>query len=82
MVREYEWSVKAKRCLPEWRLEPFEVEEAVRLSHHRRTPNEGPADWIIWSELPEGRGILRVRYDWPVREDEARARLVSFWVER
>jgi hypothetical protein len=83
MLREFEWSQNAKNCLRESGLKAFEVEEAVRLAHHGRRPNRGQADWIIWSELPEGRGTLVVRYVWPPknREDEARARLVSLWVK-
>ncbi|MGH2939258.1 MAG: hypothetical protein ACRDPE_14200 [Solirubrobacterales bacterium] len=59
----------------------------MRRSHHGRKKNDGPADWIIWSELTESRGTLFVRYDWPSKRqgeirDEARARLVSFWVEK
>jgi hypothetical protein len=82
MVREFEWGKLAKHGLLEWGLQPFEVEEAVRLSHHGRRQNEGPADWIVRRQLPEGRGMLFVRYDWPAREDEARARLVSLWVDK
>jgi hypothetical protein len=85
MLREFEWSTTAKNCLRLSGLTAFDVEEAVRLSHHSRKRNEGPADWIIRRELDEGLGTLFARYDWPSTRkgevrDEARARLVSFWV--
>jgi hypothetical protein len=83
MLREFEWRKSAEHGLLEWGLQPFEVEEAVCLSHHGRSENDGPADWTIRRGLPEGRGTLFVRYDWPTaREDEARARLVSLWVNK
>lgn len=82
MLREFEWSINAKNCLRETGLKPFEVEEAVRLSHHGRSLNKGPAKWIVRRPLSERRGLLEAVYDWPAREDEARARLVSFWVDK
>jgi|ERR1700743_225962 len=87
MLREFEWSITANNCLVLSGLNAFDVEEAVRLSHHTRKRNVGPADWIVRRELDEERGTLVARYDWPSKRDgevrdKARARLISFWVEK
>jgi hypothetical protein len=50
-----------------------DVAEAVLSNHERRQRNPGEADWIV-----TGSGLVVV-YNWPDRDDQTAARVVSLW---
>jgi hypothetical protein len=80
MIEAIEWTEHAEDGLHDWRLERFEVEEAVRLNHHRRRENfKGPGDWRIDADLAERTDTLVVIYDHDEDFDAGLARIVTVW---
>jgi hypothetical protein len=80
MIGTIEWTKHAEARLAAWRLNGFEVEEAVRHLHCLRTKNRGDGDWRIDAPLSDRPDILVVIYDHAEDIDAGMARIVTVWV--
>jgi hypothetical protein len=56
-------------------ISEVDVGDAILDGHDERRRNRGSGDWFLT------RGLLAVIYDWPDRDDETAARVVTLWRE-
>jgi hypothetical protein len=78
LAETFVWTDHAFLRLSQRRLDRLDVEEAIRVNHDERSPNDGKADWLIRAITPLGARIEAI-YDHPVSDDEATVRVVSVW---
>jgi hypothetical protein len=79
MIRAIEWTRHAEERLESWRLDRFEVEEAVRRRHRLRVGNRGDGDWRIDAPLGDRLDTLVVIYDHEEDVDSGMAKIVTVW---
>lgn len=77
-IERFVWTEHAEMRLGERGLTHFEVEEAIREGHDLREPNQGDADWRVYSVRSDRRRFA-VIYDNPSQGDARTARVVSVW---
>jgi hypothetical protein len=79
MIREFKWTIHARRRLRRLRnrgVDQAEIEAALRSEHAYRVRNAGKADWQVTITSGDGRRF-GVAYDHPVDGDDALAKVVT-----
>lgn len=77
-IERFVWTVHAENRLRQRRLEPADVEQAIRGRHSEREVNDGRAEWLVSGETPNGVTFEAI-YDHPHGDDAGAVRIVSVW---
>ena len=77
-IERFFWTEHAEMRLRQRRLDPSDVEQAIKDRHSDREVNDGRAEWLVSCETADGTAFEAI-YDHPHQGDDAAVRIVSIW---
>jgi len=77
-IERFVWTRHAEDRLQQRRLDPSDIEQAIKDGHMDREINDGRAEWLVHGETTDGTSFGAI-YDHPHGDDEGAVRIVSVW---